>query len=235
MQLFYLPQLSLSDADVLLNAEDSHHAQRVLRLREGEDVMLTNGNGLGAMGRIDGLENRLVRIHIESTEQYAPPQAQLSMAVCPTKNHDRYEWFVEKAMEIGLTQLIPLITIHSERKTVQRARLERLLVAALKQSQAYYMPELTTEATFNDLISADYDGQKFIAWCGDAGAQPLQHLIKKGLSARILIGPEGDFDPAEVAAALDAGYRPVRLGNKRLRTETAALAACHIFNLINES
>lgn len=235
MQLFYVPTLQLTDDVVMLSETDAHHAVRVLRLREGTEVLLTNGGGLRATGHLEAAQERFVSVRIEKVQQLPPDPAALCMAVAPTKNHDRFEWFVEKATEIGVHQITPLIAEHAERRTVQRARLERLLVAALKQSQSFFMPVLEQETNFTDLIGQAYRGQKFIAWCGDATALPLPQALQKGQAAQILIGPEGDFSAAEVELALNAGYRPVRLGPKRLRTETAALAACHIFNLINES
>ena len=235
MYLFYAPHLTLDDTLILLDEEESRHGLKVLRLAIGEEMVLTNGQGIKAVGRFFGQQGRQAQVEIETAETTAFPACSLCMAVGPTKNHDRYEWFVEKATELGLQQLVPVISVHSERKNIHVSRLQRLMVAALKQSQSYYLPELTEETSFSDFVKQPFEGQKFIAWCGETPKEHMIRLLQKNSPAWILIGPEGDFSEQEVTLAIQHGYVPISLGKKRLRTETAALVACHIFNLINET
>ncbi len=234
MQLFFIPELEASDSIVTLGEEETRHCFRALRLIEGDSILMTNGKGLKAIGKLCGDNKKMANVEIISIETINQPKAQLHLAVAPTKNHDRFEWFVEKATELGVQQITPLICRHSERKNIQDARLQRLIIAALKQSQEFFLPELQDATTIDLLINKGFAGQKFIAWCGDEIKPTLQSSVTPGIPAQILIGPEGDFSDEEVSLALKSGYIPISLGRKRLRTETAALAACHIFNIIND-
>lgn len=235
MQLFFHPELEVTDTYITLSDEETRHCYKALRLVEGDNVLLTNGRGLKATGRLCTAAGKKAEIEIIESSLMPASTGTLCMAVAPTKNHDRYEWFVEKATEMGLQQLVPLICRHSERRNVQEARVQRVMVAALKQSQEYFLPELKEATDFETFIKQDFSGKKLIAWCGDDPKPHMKDAIKQGDSACILIGPEGDFSEQEVALAVAQGYIPISLGKKRLRTETAALAACHIYNLINES
>jgi 16S rRNA (uracil1498-N3)-methyltransferase len=235
MQVFFCPEIELSDTFITLNEEESRHCFRALRLTDGDEVLLTNGKGLKASGRLCGGNMNQAQIELTNTSIISPASPRLSMAVAPTKNHDRYEWFAEKATELGIQQIIPLICRHSERKSIQEQRLRRVMIAAIKQSQTYFLPEIILETKFENLVKQAFSGQKLIAWCGGDAKVHLKDILEKGRDARILIGPEGDFDDNEMALAKTEGYLPISLGKKRLRTETAALAACHIFNLIHES
>lgn len=235
MNLFYAPHLVAENSMVRLDEEESRHCTRVLRLSEGDEMILTDGRGLKVLGSYMGTEGRFALVAVQKSEVIPAPSCRLCMAVAPTKNHDRFEWFIEKASELGIQQIVPLITARSERKTIQLARLQRLMVAALKQSQSFYLPDLSSELSFEAFLKLQSPGQKFIAWCGSDTEPLLMKALKPGLSANILIGPEGDFTPQEVELAVQFGYVPISLGKKRLRTETAAMAACHIFNLINET
>jgi 16S rRNA (uracil1498-N3)-methyltransferase len=160
----------------------------------------------------------------------------LHLAVAPTKSNDRFEWFIEKATEIGITEITPVICAHSERKMVKLERLERVAVAAMKQSLGCWLPTINKAVNFNDFIkmqqTADFKG---IAHCTETEKQSLGKLLQSGQDCLLLIGPEGDFSDQEIDQAIDQGYRPVSLGTKRLRTETAAIVACHSVAFINDN
>jgi 16S rRNA (uracil1498-N3)-methyltransferase len=156
------------------------------------------------------------------------------MAVAPTKNNDRFEWFLEKATEIGISEITPIICEQSERKVLKKERLDRIILSAMKQSLKAYKPQLNDPISFNAFISKQHPGQKYIAHCHQG---PKHSLLKEAKSSEpllILIGPEGDFSVKEIEMAVNQGFIPITLGSARLRTETAALAACHTIALINE-
>jgi 16S rRNA (uracil1498-N3)-methyltransferase len=158
----------------------------------------------------------------------------LHLAVAPTKMNDRYEWFLEKATEIGVDSIIPIICSHSERKTINAERFEKILLAAMKQSNQYYLPTLQPQINFLEFIKQDFKGQKFIAHCEDTQKTALKNALKTQSDVLILIGPEGDFNVKEIETAIKNQFIPVTLGTTRLRTETAAIVACHSVAFINE-
>jgi 16S rRNA (uracil1498-N3)-methyltransferase len=158
----------------------------------------------------------------------------LTIGVAPTKNIDRFEWFLEKSTEIGIDRVIPLLCRYSERKEIKPERLEKVMVSAMKQSIKAYLPVLSPLQTFKEAIKSQFSGQKFIAHCYEGEKQLLRDAVVRGKDVLILIGPEGDFSNEEVELAINEGFVPISLGNSRLRTETAALVACHTVNLINE-
>ena len=172
---------------------------------------------------------------IESREVQQPLwDGHLHIAVAPTKLMDRNEWFVEKAVEIGVDEITFLKTDHSERDVVKMERIEKIAVSAMKQSQKATLPVLNGMTTLRDLIERGFDGDKFIAHCEPGSKVLLQDAVIPGHDSLVLIGPEGDFSPAEIEMALKAGFRPISLGPSRLRTETAALVAVHIMNLAGQ-
>jgi 16S rRNA (uracil1498-N3)-methyltransferase len=156
------------------------------------------------------------------------------VAIAPTKNMERIEWFLEKATEIGIDHINPLLCCFSERKEIKGERLEKVMVSAMKQSLKAYLPQLDPLTRFSDFISQPFEGQKFIAHCDEQHRDVLKQLILPNQQYLILIGPEGDFSPEEISLAIQAGFHPVSLGDSRLRTETAGLVACHTFNLMND-
>jgi 16S rRNA (uracil1498-N3)-methyltransferase len=175
--------------------------------------------------------------YVEAKEVVPVPKGwngKIHIAVAPTKNMDRIEWFAEKATEIGLDTITFLNCRFSERKVVKNERVERIVVSAMKQSLKYSKPEVEEMVDFKKFISVERPGEKYIAHCYDGERRLLKELHVAGEDATILIGPEGDFSPEEVKMAMEAGYKPVSLGNSRLRTETAALVACHVLMLKNE-
>ena len=170
-----------------------------------------------------------------SIENQPPPPYYLHMIVAPTKMNDRYEWFLEKAMEIGVHEITPIICDHSERKVVKLNRFERVLQSAMKQSLHFRMPKLNEPINFADFISQETEGAKFIAHCEEEQEKAyLQDKIIPGENINILIGPEGDFSPEEIKKALQSEWKAVSLGDSRLRTETAAIVACHTTALLNQ-
>ena len=158
----------------------------------------------------------------------------LHMAVAPTKSIDRFEWFLEKATEIGITEITPIICEQSERKRLKKERLERIILSAMKQSLKAHKPKLNDLVSFDDFLNANPSGRRYIAHCADGPKHSLFKEAQPSDTLLVLIGPEGDFSVKEIERALNAGFIPVTLGNTRLRTETAALAACHTIALINE-
>lgn len=233
MYLFYAPEINSSSHE--LDEEESRHCLKALRLKEGDIVHLTDGKGNLCQGRIEKAGLKKCRITIEERLPSAPPKRwHIHIAMAPTKNIDRFEWFVEKATEIGIDEITPVFCDHSERKFMKTNRLEKVIVAALKQSQRTYKPRLNEPAGFSDLIDSPTTGQKFIACCDLSQKQELLKIYRKESDVTILIGPEGDFSPMEITQAQLKGFIPISLGNTRLRTETAGIVACHTVNLINQ-
>lgn len=233
MHLFYTPDLR--DETYRLSEEESKHCIRVLRLNEGDTLFLVDGKGLFCEATIITAHPKACLLKIADKKyNYGKRNYHLEIAVSPTKNIDRYEWFLEKATEIGIDVIIPLISRHSERKEIKPERLEKVMVSAMKQSIKAFLPQLKPIQTFKETIKSSFDGLKFIAHCNAGDKVLLRDAVVKGAAILILIGPEGDFSAEEVEMAVKEGFIPVSLGDSRLRTETAALVACHTVNLINQ-
>lgn len=236
MQLFYNPEISEKDSQVIFNRDESRHIAKVLRKNEGDILNITNGEGLLFEAEIIKADVKQCLAKIISVDKQPPPPYYLHMAVAPTKMNDRFEWFLEKAMEIGVHEITPVICDHSERKVVKLNRFERVLQSAMKQSLHYRMPKLNEPINYSDFINTAVEGDKFIAYCEDKTEKSyLQKEIKPKEKIIILIGPEGDFSPEEIQTALNSGWKAVSLGESRLRTETAAIVACHTVALMNQN
>jgi 16S rRNA (uracil1498-N3)-methyltransferase len=248
MNLFYTPDI-LGDL-YSLNEEESRHCSKVLRLSEGDTIHLTDGKGTLFEARITSAKSRQVAVEVISRQDgFGKRDYYLHMAVAPTKNIDRFEWFLEKATEIGVDEITPLICDHSERRHLRTDRLEKVTTAAMKQSLKAYHPKLNEPIHISKFLTAQYTDfpappfpslpanplpdNKYIAYI-ISGTPLLKQLYQKGNSATILIGPEGDFSPDEVEAAKKSGYHVISLGESRLRTETAAIVACHTIGLLNQ-
>lgn len=234
MQLFYAPD---SDGNfVELPQEEARHCIQVLRHQVGDIIHWVDGLGTLYSGRIASADKRSCRLErLERQVQYGLRPFRLHLAIAPTKQIDRLEWLLEKAVEIGVDDITLLRCAHSERKQVRLDRLEKIVVAAMKQSLKAYLPRLHDMTPFPELIRSlppDVDG--YIAYVDTAAGQHLKELYRPGRDCCILIGPEGDFHPEEVLQALEAGFRQISLGPSRLRTETAAVVACSIVNLLNQ-
>jgi len=232
MHVFYTPDI-LTHAE--LPTEEAQHCLRVLRLSQGDEIMLTDGKGHFYKAEITGASGKRCLVAIKETIYQQPIwPCHLHIAVAPTKNMDRNEWFAEKATEIGLDELTFLNCRFSERKVIKTERIEKILVSAMKQSLKARLPELNEMMDFNAFIRQDFPEQKFIAHCYEGEKPLLKDRVRKGEDALVLIGPEGDFSPEEVEKALAQGFVPISLGKSRLRTETAALVACCTLNLMNQ-
>ena len=238
MQLFYCKDIT-PNAFCTLDAEESRHAVRVLRLREGDELNVTDGRGnLYCCQIVEANDKACVVEASELLSAFHFPLSTLHLAVAPTKNPSRMEWLVEKAVEIGVGEITLLNCDHSERSFLKTDRLEKLAVSAMKQSLHTVLPEIHPAVSLRDLLSTfrfSLSTQKFIAHCeADKPRTPLATALQPGKDAVVLIGPEGDFSEEEIALALECGFQPVSLGPSRLRTETAALYAVTAFNLIND-
>lgn len=233
MHVFYTPDLNTNS--YTLNEEESRHCHKVLRLTIGDKVNLIDGVGGWYEAEITAINKKNVQLQILSkTADFGKRNHYLHLAIAPTKNIDRLEWFIEKATEIGIDEISLLICERSERKVVKADRLEKVITSAVKQSLTAYHPKLNPALSFADFIKQDHQGKKLIAHCiADSSKQYINQLLSQKDSCLILIGPEGDFSPAEIELALQSAYKPVTLGNTRLRTETAALAACFEVNYLN--
>lgn len=229
MHVFYTPDI-LNRAE--LPEEEASHAIRVLRLQPGDEIMLTDGQGNFYRAEISTATNKRCMVNILETIPQAPFwSGHLHIAMAPTKNMDRTEWFAEKATEIGFDELTFLNCRFSERKVIKTERIAKILVSAIKQSLKARLPKLNEMTDFNKFITQPFDGQKFIAHCYKGDKPLLKDVVQPGSDAVVLIGPEGDFSEEEVQKAEACGFQPISLGRSRLRTETAALVACHILNL----
>lgn len=232
MILFYQPEIELPFHT--LDREESGHIVRVLRLGAGDAVHLTDGHGLLCRCRIIEANPKGCTLEVlEKTEEQARSNHRLHLAVAPTKNISRYEWFLEKATEIGVDEVTPLICTNSERRVVKTDRLKKVMVAAMKQSLKRFLPNLHEPLPFERFIERSLPDDRFIAYISEHYRDLLKDLAAVGKDTLILIGPEGDFTEEEVETALKHGFRPVSLGSSRLRTETAALVACHTVELAN--
>ncbi|MCC8020249.1 MAG: 16S rRNA (uracil(1498)-N(3))-methyltransferase [Rikenellaceae bacterium] len=233
MHLFYAPDIT--PPEYTLEGQEGRHAVKVLRFRPGDAVALTDGRGGMYSAEVTAADGAGCRLRVMSEEHgYGKRPYGLTMAVAPTKNGDRYEWFLEKATEIGCDRFIPLVCDRSERRVFRGDRSLRVITSAVKQSLSAYHPVLDEPMRFSELISAAPAGSRFIAHC-DRGFERI-HLadaVTRGGDNMVLIGPEGDFSPAEIELAEAHGFTGVSLGNGRLRTETAAVTAAAIVALAN--
>ncbi len=233
MQLFYAPDISGNT--YTLNEEESKHCIRVLRLTIGDEITLIDGKGGLFKTRIIRPEPKRCMVEVyESTLEFEKRNHYLHIAIAPTKNIERFEWFLEKATEIGIDEITPLLCEHSERKAVNNERLEKIIISAVKQSIKAYVPVLNPMTSFKQLIQSNQTGNLFIAHCATKGLNHLKNELKPLNKSIILIGPEGDFSIDEIQLALKSNYREISLGTSRLRTETAGVVACHIANLANQ-
>ena len=232
MNLFYAP--GIKPPVFQLNAEESKHIIKVFRMKKGDEIYFTDGKGHLYTCQIIDDNPRGCTVEIIKTEEGNDQRNFfLHMAVAPTKNINRFEWFLEKATEIGIDRITPMISAHSERKIIKPERLNRVITAAVKQSLKTWHPQLDDSMTFSEIIKTDFKGERYIAYIDAEVTLELSQAYTPGANALVLIGPEGDFSPEEVEQAKKEGFIPVKLGPSRLRTETAAVAACHTINLLN--
>ncbi|CAM3889934.1 16S rRNA (uracil(1498)-N(3))-methyltransferase [Flavobacterium cucumis] len=234
MQLFYNPDIKQGADTFFFDKEESKHISKVLRKKEGDSIYITNGKGFLFESVITLSSEKKCEVKITKEISQEPDVFYTHIAVAPTKMNDRLEWFLEKATEIGIHEITPIICDHSERKVYKTDRAEKIIQAAMKQSLHYYIPKINEPISFSQFVKSNIDGQKFIAHCEETDKKSFKNEVKKDEKITILIGPEGDFSTKEINLATENHFIPVTLGNTRLRTETAALVACHTIALINE-
>ena len=234
MQLFYSPEIDEKTTQFTFAKEESKHIVKVLRKNMGDTVFITNGLGWLFTAEVSVPNINKCSVQIIKKELQPKRDYQLHLAVAPTKMNDRYEWFLEKATEIGIDSITPIICDHSERKVVKTDRFERILQSAMKQSLNCYLPKLNAAIAFQDFLNEDLKGDLFIAHCEETDKKSLKQELKPKTNVTILIGPEGDFSTKEIKLAINKGFKPVTLGETRLRTETAAIVACHSVAFTNE-
>jgi 16S rRNA (uracil1498-N3)-methyltransferase len=236
MHYFYTPHIEGNRA--VLDEEEAAHCAQVLRMKAGDPIHFVDGKGHWYEGILAESHKKKCVIDIQkSRAEVLPHQVQIHIAIAPTKNMDRMEWFLEKATEIGIHRITPIICQRSERKIIRLDRLEKILVAAMKQSLKATLPILEEAQPFGSWIknlTIQPQTLAYIAYCNETERIPLQTTYEAGKNVILLIGPEGDFHPNEVTVAKAAGFTGVSLGPSRLRTETAGIVGCHILNLMNE-
>ncbi len=233
MQLFYAENIEHTFTEYTFDKEESKHIVKVLRKLEGSILHITNGKGYLFICEIILASEKKCIVKIKESQFTEPRNFKIHMVVAPTKMNDRYEWFLEKAAEIGVDEVTPIICDHSERKIIKTDRFDKILISAMKQSNQMYLPILNEPIKLTDFLSKEISGQKFIAHCEETDKIELKNRIEKQQNYTLLIGPEGDFSTNEINKALNNGYLPVALGNTRLRTETAAIVGCHTFVIMN--
>lgn len=241
MHLFYQAGLNSTSAFQpesisFLGEDDSRHAIKTLRLTVSDVIAITDGHGNQYSAVITGADARRCAFRITDTQQTSPRPFSIRICVAPTKNLDRIEWFVEKAVEIGIERISFFVGQHSERRVLKLERLEKIAVAAMKQSLQSYLPQLDEAVSFTQLLKTVDENQRFIAHLPDGESEPPAQLAKRATPDGqyvVLIGPEGDFAGSEIQQAVTAGFQMVTLGPNRLRTETAALTACQLLNFLN--
>ncbi|MEM6700341.1 MAG: 16S rRNA (uracil(1498)-N(3))-methyltransferase [Bacteroidota bacterium] len=233
MQLFYTTNINNQIA--ILEAEEARHLQ-VLRKKVGDQIHLVDGKGFFYLAELLELHKKEAQLRILSGEQQTPSSFSLHIAIAPTKNIARLEWFLEKATEIGIQEITPIYCEHSERKRIRLDRLEKIVLSAMKQSNRAYLPKLNEETTFKQFVRAQQDKQifKYIAHCEEEEKVEFYDNYQARKDVLVLIGPEGDFSFSEIELAKNAGFLGVSLGKARLRTETAGIVACHTIQLLNQ-
>ena len=233
MQLFYTPDIS--EKTYTFSKEESKHCIKVLRKKIYDDIHLVDGRGnLYHTTLIDDNPNGCT-VEVKQKEvDFNKRKYQIHMVVSPTKKNDRFEWFLEKVTELGVDEITPIICQNSERKVIKPERLNKILVTAMKQSLKAFLPKLNKAISWKEFMQQKFIIDRFIAHCGEGTKTPLKKWLKPQQDVMILIGPEGDFSDTEVREAMGSGFVPVSLGKSRLRTETAAVAACHTISLTNE-
>lgn len=234
MHVFYAPDILPNSTSYAFSPEESRHSCKVLRLGVGDSLVLVNGKGEKFIAEILEANPRRVVVGIlDAVREAHSRNYYLHIAIAPTKRMERFEWFIEKATEVGVDAITPIITQNSERRVLNIERLQKKMISALKQSLNLYLPELHSSADFTTFIKQKFQGQKGIAYCGTGNKSSLKDVLQPGGRYLVFIGPEGDFSEAEINLALENGCTLLTLGTSRLRTETAGLAACFEANWIN--
>jgi 16S rRNA (uracil1498-N3)-methyltransferase len=236
MQLFYSPELNLTDKEFTFNPDESKHIIRVLRKKAGDILNITNGKGYLFSSEIEQATPKKCEVRILSVDKKEPLRNyRLHIAISPTQHLNRFEWFLEKATEIGVDEITPLICEHSNHKKLKLERCKTIVQAAAKQSLQYYFPVVNEPIDFSSFLdqTVNYE-QCLIAHCKDVERVSLKTVISKNTDTIILIGPEGDFSEKEISESVQKNYSPVSLGSSRLRTETAGIVAVDTVSVMNQ-
>jgi 16S rRNA (uracil1498-N3)-methyltransferase len=235
MQLFYNSEISTATKQLVFDKIESKHIVRVLRKKENDVLKITNGKGYLFDAKISfASDKKCMADIIAIAKKEKPWNYYLHIAIAPTKNNDRIEWFLEKATEIGIDEITPIICANSERRIVKLDRFEKIIQSAMKQSLKFTLPKLNAPVKLNAFLQQDFDGIRCIAHCEEQDKNLLKTVVKPSEKVTLLIGPEGDFSTDEIQKALAKKWIPVSLGESRLRTETAALVAVNLVSFINE-
>lgn len=235
MQLFYSNTITSDSSQFTFDKIESRHIVKVLRKSENDILQITNGKGdLFTVKVLIPNDKKCLCEIISKESKSSSRNYKLHIAIAPTKNNDRLEWFLEKATEIGIDEITPILCKHSERKIIKEERLEKVIVSAMKQSLKFRLPKLNPLISFSDFIKQDFGGQQFIAHCEESDKKSLKNELKIGSDITILIGPEGDFSTDEILPAIKQNFVPISLGESRLRTETAGIVAVQSVSILNE-
>ena len=232
MQIFFTDHIEGHAAT--LHGDEATHCRRVLRKNVGDELYITDGRGSLYTATIEALGKKEVDLLNVILVEKQPPRSGLTIAIAPTKNMDRYEWFLEKATEIGVKEIIPILTKRSERKVVKHERCEKIVLSAVKQSKNLHKPIIRTLTRFEEFLQMELPSQKFIAHCMEPDKH-LSNLYNAADAGIVIIGPEGDFTPSELELTRKSGWREVSLGPSRLRTETAGIVATHIVSMLSQN
>lgn len=233
MQVFYLSDIILGNN--FLGSEESHHCSKVLRMKQGAEALFIDGKGTMAEGEVLKTDPKKSLVNVKIIhENYKPRPYRLHIAISPTKNNSRFEWFLEKSTEIGIDEITPLLCERSERKIVNSTRSGKIIRSAMKQSITAFEPILHDMVSFTEFITNSNCQNIYMAYCGDDINKYLEEVAIANSESTVIIGPEGGFSPHEVEMAKSNNLDLVSLGNSRLRTETAGIVSCHTFSLINQ-
>jgi 16S rRNA (uracil1498-N3)-methyltransferase len=234
MQIFYAP--GITGMKWVLDEKESRHCVRVLRMKAGTPVKVIDGTGNLYEGVIGNADPSACEIKIKNViTDFEKRKYRLHIAISPLKNPERFEWFVEKCVEIGVDEITPLICKNTEKQRIKPERINNIIISAMKQSLKAGLTILNESVTFEDFIKRDFEAVKMIAHCATSDEKAkIDQVCAKGDNILFLIGPEGDFSGNEIAMAVSEGFKPVHLGNSRLRTETAGIAACHSIYFLNQ-
>jgi len=236
MQLFYNPHINHTLSQFSFDKIESRHIVKVLRKTEGDILYITDGKGTLFTAEITLASDKKCVVQIVSKEKKQKHwDYYLHVVIAPTKNNDRFEWFLEKATEIGIDEITPILCKHSERKIIKKERLEKVLISAMKQSLKFQLPKFNDLISFSDFMKQSNDGSLFIAHCEKTTKRSFKEELKPNQKITVFIGPEGDFSTKEIETALKNNFSPVSLGNSRLRTETAGIVAVQSVAFYNES
>jgi 16S rRNA (uracil1498-N3)-methyltransferase len=233
MELFYCNNIEGDKA--IFDEQESTHCIRVLRHKAGDELMFTDGNGKKYTGKIEVANARNCILQIEQTEEEKKRDFYLHIAIAPPKAIDRFEWFLEKATELGVEEITPLLCRYSERKHLNNERCGKILMSAMKQSNRLYLPKLNELIKYDAFLKNNFEGTKAIAHCEPSEKKSLTTAITSSQKLLVLIGPEGDFSKEEIETAIDKNFETISLGEKRLRTETAAVHVCSAVSFVTNN